>query len=112
MSTPTTYIGSSLPVPTLVVGGLALVLLLVLGCCSLVNLTARRPVLNGWLWGGAVVVFLVAYHLLAVRARGPVSGTQVPADGGEVVGTTIGLAVLLGVAAWRAVAWRRRTRPA
>jgi len=112
MSTPTIYVGSSLPAPVLVVGGLALVLLLVLGCCSLVNLAVRRQLLNGWLWGGAGVVFLVTYHLLAVRAQRPVSSTQVATEGGEVIGTIIGLAVLLGVATWRAVAWRRRRRPA
>ncbi len=112
MSRPTIHFGSSLPVPVLIVGGFALVLVLVVGCCTALNALTRRRVLNGWLWGGMVIVFLVAYHLIALyTANRDASVEMRPEPAGEAVGTSIGLSLLLAVAAWRALAWRRR-RPA
>ena len=102
------YFTSSLPVPVLVTGALALSLLLVVGCCTLINRVTRRPVVNGWLWGGALVVYLVMYQLISAYRLGPVDGPATGSDfGSDDLGVAIGVLSLIAVAAWRALAWRR-----
>ena len=92
----------------LIVGALAVVLILVVSCCSALNVLTRRRILNGWLWGGAVVVLLVFYHLVSVyTADRDTAAEMSPELTGEVFGTTIGVSLLLALAGWRALAWRR-----
>jgi hypothetical protein len=111
MNPPTVYFTNSLPGPVLVVGALGAVLVLVVGCCGALNALTRRRRFNGWLWGALTVVFLLSYHLISVYTaeREPVLESAEPA--GEIFATTIGVALLLALATWRAIAWQRRSRP-
>jgi len=103
------YVATSLPGALIAIGGLSVVLLTVVLLCSLLNLLARRRVLNGWLWGAIFVGFLVAYHLLVVFSQPPpeISDPQAN-DPAETFFFAAGLVTMLAVAVWRAIVWRRR----
>jgi hypothetical protein len=107
MSTPTIYVANSIQMVVIVVGALALTLTIVLACCSLVNLIARRPVLNGWLWGTATVTLLLTYHLAIVYTTTAAEEQSAAVTGDDFI-LGIPILLLLAIATWRAVAWRRR----
>jgi hypothetical protein len=82
----------------------------VVGAGTMLNLVARRPLVNAWRLGGYAVVLLAGVTIASLFLRGRMAGGQ-----GQLVGTILGSSVIpliLAVFGGNVVAKRRRRREA